>query len=75
MSAHIEESVGATGGQGPVLDLSLLGQVLGRLDGRAHAHRGQVGRQVSGVGGDDDESEEPPDTRHDATGHGPASDR
>ena len=47
---------------GSVLDLGLLGQVIGRVDGDLHLGGSQEGSQVGGVGGDHDESEEPPDT-------------
>jgi len=66
--SHPEELFGGAGVQRPVGDLRLLGQVLGALDRRHHPLHGQEGGQVGGVGWDDDEGEEPPDSSHDAAG-------
>lgn len=55
--------------EGTVLDLSLFGQVLGRLNRRLHAFHGKEGGEVGSVGRDHDESEEPPDSSHDTGGH------
>ena len=62
--AYVEERVGTARLKRAVFDLSLFGQVFGRLDGCTHPHRGQVGCQVGRVGADDDEGEEPPHARH-----------
>ena len=45
-------------------DLLLPGEVLRVLDGRDHLVDGEEGGQVGGVGGDDDQGEEPPDSPH-----------
>ena len=45
-------------------DLLLPGEVLGVLDGRDHLVDGEEGGEVGGVGGDDDQGEEPPDGAH-----------
>ena len=63
---HLEEGHGGAVLHQPVLYLGLLGQVVGRVDGRLHALHGEEGRQVGRVGGDDDEGEEPPHAPHDA---------
>ena len=47
--------------KGSVSDLALIGEVVGRLDGRGHALDRQEGRQVCRVRGEDDQDEEPPD--------------
>ena len=43
------------------MDQRLLGQVIGILDGSGHPLHREEGGQVGGVGGDDDQGEEPPD--------------
>ena len=45
-------------------DLLLPGEVLRVLDGRDHLVDGEEGGEVGGVGGDDDQGEEPPDGAH-----------
>ena len=67
---HGEEAVGGAAAVGAVLDLGLLGQVLGRVDGRGHLGAGEEGGEVSSVGGDHDEGEEPPHASHHASGDG-----
>ena len=57
----LEEGHGGSAGQRAVLDDVLFGQVLGRLDGRDHALDGEERGEVGRVGGDEDQSEEPPD--------------
>lgn len=64
---HPEELFGGAGVQGAVGDVRLFGQVLGALDGRDHPLHREEGSQVSRVGRDDDESEEPPHSAHDPT--------
>lgn len=59
---HPEELLGGAGIQGAVCDVRLLGQILGALYGGNHPLHGEEGSQVSRVGGDDDEGEEPPHT-------------
>ena len=59
--------------QAAVLDLGLLGEVLGRLDGGLHPLDGEEGGQVGGVGGDHDQGEEPPHARHHPCGDGPGT--
>jgi len=63
---HPEECPGGAGLQAAILDLGLLGEVLGRLDGGLHALDGEEGGQVGRVRGDHDEGEEPPHARHHA---------
>ena len=67
---YLEEGHGGAVPDGAVLDLGLLGQVVGRVDGRVHPLHGEEGGQVGGVGGDDDEGEEPPDAPHNTRGQG-----
>lgn len=67
---YLEEPVGGPAPVGPVHDLTLLGQVLGRVDVRHHPLHCQESCQVGGVGRDHDESEEPPDTRYQSGGDG-----
>ena len=45
-------------------DLLLPGEVLRVLDGCDHLVDGEEGGEVGGVGGDDDQGEEPPDGAH-----------
>lgn len=72
-STDLEEGHGGAAVHGSVLDVGLSGQVVCALDVHRHALDGQEGGQVSGVGGDDDECEEPPDgadeARRGGTGH------
>ena len=58
----LQELNGGAAVQGAVLDLSLTGQVVRRVDGGHHPVHGEEGRQVGRVGGDQDEREEPPDS-------------
>jgi len=58
-----------------VLDLRLLGQVVGVFDWRQHAFNGKKGGQVGGVRRDDDESEEPPHTADHTPRHRPEHSR
>ena len=44
------------------MDQRLLGQVIGILDRSGHPLHREEGGQVGGVGGDDDQGEEPPDS-------------
>ena len=46
----------------------LLGEILCVLEGRDDSVDGEEGSEVGGVGGDDDEGEEPPDAAHDPRG-------
>lgn len=57
--------------QGAIGDFGLLGQVLCALDGGHHPLHGEEGSQVSCVGGDDDQGEEPPDATDYAAGERP----
>ena len=59
-----KESPGRAGLKTAVLDLGLLGQVLGRLDGGLHPLDCEESRQVGRVGGDHDQGEEPPHPCH-----------
>ena len=54
-----------------VLHFSLFGEVVGALDGSDHPLHGEECCQIGGVGGDEDESEEPPDTSDDPATQGP----
>ena len=72
LKTHSKESSGRAGLETAVLDLGLLGQVLGRLDGRLHPLHGEEGGEVGGVGGDHDEGEEPPHAGHHPRGDCPA---
>ena len=47
--SYSEEVLGGAGVDGAVLDLGLLGEVVGRLDGRLHALDGEERGQVGGV--------------------------
>ena len=67
VSTNLEESFGTAGVDGSVLYLCLSGQVLGGVDGRQHPLYSEESCQVSGVGGDDDQREEPPHWTHDTT--------
>ena len=70
---HPEECPRGSRLQAAVLDLGLLGEVLGRLDGGLHPLDGEEGGQVGGVGGDHDQGEEPPHARHHPGGDGPGT--
>ena len=65
--SDLEESHNTAGLDGAVLDLGLLGQVGDGLDGRVDLLHRQEGRQIGCVGRDEDEGEEPPRARQDAT--------
>ncbi len=65
---YLEEGHGGAVLHQAVQDLGLFGQIVGRVDGRLHALHRQEGGQVCGVGRDDDEGEEPPDSSHDPGG-------
>ena len=54
-----------------VLNVRLFREVIGLLDGRGHPLHGEEGGQVGGVGGDQDQGEEPPDAAHDPGGGRP----
>ena len=54
-----------------ILDDILVGKILRRIDGGVEVLCCQGGRQVGRVGGDQDQSEEPPDAAHNAGGGGP----
>ena len=73
--SHLEEFLGGARVNGAVLDLSLLGEVVCRLDRRVHPLDREEGGQVGRVRRDDDESEEPPDAADDPTRHRPGEDR
>ena len=66
--AYSKECHGGSTLQCAVGDFALLGQILGRFDGRCHALDGEEGGQIGRVGRDDDEREKPPDATHDAGG-------
>ena len=68
---YLEEAECGTAPPSAVLDLGLFEQILGRLYRWHHTFHCQEGRQVSGVGGDDDQSEEPPGPAHNARAHCP----
>ena len=52
------------------MDQRLLGEILSILDGRGHPLHREEGGQVGGVGGDDDQGEEPPDSPNYSCGGG-----
>ena len=52
------------------MDQRLLGEILSILDGRGHPLHCEEGGQVGGVGGDDDQGEEPPDSPNYSCGGG-----
>ena len=54
-----------------VLNVRLFREVIGLLDGCCHPLHGEEGGQVGGVGGDQDQGEEPPDAAHDPGGGRP----
>ena len=58
--AYPEEIPCAPAAVGPILDLSLLSEVVRGLDGRLHLLIGEEGGQVGRVRGDHDEDKEPP---------------
>jgi len=72
-STYFEEVFGGTSFQSAVLDLALLGEVVGVLDGREHSFDGEERGQVGGVGRDDDKRKEPPRTADYPTRQRPAS--
>ena len=59
-NSHPKESPGGAGLETAVLDLGLLGEVLGGLYRSLHALNGKEGCKVGSVGADHDEGEEPP---------------
>ena len=67
MKSYPKERHGGATHDGSVGDVSLLGEVLCRLDGGDHPLDGEEGCQVGGVRGDNDESKEPPDTANNPT--------
>ena len=52
------------------MDQRLLGQIFSVLDGCGHPLHREEGGQVGGVGGDDDQGEEPPDSPNYSCGGG-----
>lgn len=68
---YLEKRIGGSAAVRAVLDLGLLGQVVGRVDGRVHFGGGQEGCQVGRVRRDHDEGEEPPDAGHCPSRNGP----
>lgn len=71
MSYLLEEGAGCAIAVGPVADLGLRSQVLGGFDGGLHPFHSEESSQVSRVGGDHDECEEPPHSGHHPGRHGP----
>lgn len=69
-AAHLKEGHGGAIFHHAILNLGLLGQVVGGVDGRLHALHGEEGCEVSGVGRNDDESEKPPDAPYYPGGEG-----
>ena len=65
--ADLEEVLRGAGRERAVLDLGLLGEIVGRLDGREHALHREEGGQVGRVGRNKNEREEPPGAAHNAT--------
>jgi len=57
---HFEEVFGGTRVESSVLDRRLLGEILGRIDGRYNPLDGQEGGQVGGVRRNENERKEPP---------------
>ena len=60
-SVNLEEGVGGSTNQRAVLDLGLLGKVVGVLDRRQHPLDSEERGKVGSVRRNDDQSEEPPD--------------
>ena len=71
MHYHLKERVGRSAAVGAILDLGLLGEVVGRVDRRLHLLRGEEGGQVGRVRRDHDEGEEPPNGGDHARRNGP----
>ena len=71
--AHPKEGSRGSRLEAAILDLGLLGEVLGRLDGRLHPLHSEEGGQVGRIGADHDQGEEPPHTRHHPGRDGPES--
>ena len=59
-AAYLEEILCRAVSHDTIFDLRLFGEIVRRLDGRLHSLHGKEGGQISSVGRDDDESEEPP---------------
>lgn len=70
-TTHLEELLSGAVDQCTVTDLRLPDKVVGGVDLDVHALDGQEGRQVSRVGGDDDQREEPPGRAHQPPRYGP----
>ena len=68
---NLKKSGRGSGSERSVSDLILSGEIRDGFDGSVHPLDGQERRQVGRVGRDDDEGEEPPETRDRAAGHGP----
>ena len=58
--AHPKEGSRGSRLEAAILDLGLLGEVLGRLDVRLHPLHSEEGGQVGRIGGDHDQGEEEP---------------
>lgn len=68
--AYLEKGHGGSVSDRAVLDFGLLGQVVGGVDGRVHPLHREKGSQVSGVGGNDDQREKPPNSANYPGGQG-----
>ena len=73
-ATDLKKRHGGSSIDGTIMNCSLLGQIIGTLDINGHALHGEESGQVCSVGGDDDESEEPPHGAHYACGGGPRHD-
>ena len=69
----LKEGFGGPGVERAVLYDGLAREVLSRGDGHVHPLDGEERRQVGRVRGDNDQSEEPPDTADHPTGRRPTS--
>ena len=68
---YTEEGICGSTAVGAVLDLGLLGQIVGRVDGDLHLGGCEESGQVGSVGGDHDQGEEPPHACHHPGRDGP----
>ncbi len=67
LATYPEELFGGAWVKSTICYVCLLGQVLSALNGRHHPLHSEESSQVGRVGGDDDESEKPPHSTHDAS--------
>jgi len=67
MKTYPEEIFSGAGVEGSIENITLFGQIVGRLYGRQHALDREKGGKVGGIGRDDDQSKEPPGTADNTT--------